>query len=127
VTVSDLVKYANLMAKVTSPSDDACDEPDEEPEPPALETTSSYIKMLQSLEELAIFRQNEPDFSQLSEIVRQVRSKLQLEQTKSMKEQTLDSFFHSSKTSRATSVEVIDMSASPYDSDANSSDIMSLE
>jgi hypothetical protein len=109
---------------VTSLGDD---EPDDEPEPLELETNGSYIKMLQSLEKFAIFRQNEPEFALLGEVIHQVKAKLQLEQAGTMKDQTLDSFFRSAKASQANSIEVTDISDSDHHSNTDLDNIMSLD
>jgi len=53
--------------------------------------------MLQALETLSIFRQNETEFSNFGLIVRQVKSFLNRERLASMKEKPIDSYFASSK------------------------------
>jgi hypothetical protein len=50
--------------------------------------------MLSSLENLACFRQNEPEFRGLHHSLQQARRLLQKEYTDSMKDRTIDSFFH---------------------------------
>ena len=103
------------------------DKPDEEPEPLELEMNGSYIEMLQSLEKFAIFRQNETEFSLLGEVIHPVKAKLQLEQAGTLKEQTLDSFFHSAEASQANSVEVTDISHSDHHSNTDLDNVMSLD
>jgi hypothetical protein len=89
-----------------------------------LEKDSTYINMLQALENLAISRQNEQEFRQLGEMARSIQAKIHMERTQKMTNQTIDSFFSLSRLSKEKEPEVMTISDDESDSDSGSDAVM---
>jgi hypothetical protein len=67
---------------------------DDDDTPLNILSTSSYLKMLQSIRELTLFRQNEDEFRILGESLRRVQLSLVHEQAENMKVTFITQFFH---------------------------------